>query len=244
MLARQEPRAATRHVPAAGGPRPLHQRNSDRHRRDPGGASRGPHRHPRADQHGHVQEAIVQSRAKPRTRMAGGAEPTLDDHRWTIAVARLVLPPERRPGAAEPHRGRLPPPARGRHRRWGGVSPVTLDHVNPEAPWPRSGAWRRRRARGRELVPRLAVHPGYVAELDRWLAPEVPPRGSASARLDRPRPRGHLGARRTGPRGRPGPARPRRHSTAVTSATRTRRPVLHARGDEAAGARRGRRGAP
>ncbi len=47
-----------------------------------------------AERHGHLQEAIVQNfRAKPDTKMAGHPEPSLDDHRWTIALARLVLPP-------------------------------------------------------------------------------------------------------------------------------------------------------
>src|SRR5207248_2193092 len=57
---------------------------------------------------------------------------------------------------------------------WGGVSPVTVDHVNPEAPWPAIERLERAtRAAGLELVPRLAVYPRYVAEADRWLDPAV-----------------------------------------------------------------------
>ena len=57
---------------------------------------------------------------------------------------------------------------------WGGVSPVTLDHVNPEAPWPElERLAQATAAAGHELVPRLAVHPAYVAEVDRWCAPAV-----------------------------------------------------------------------
>ena len=81
---------------------------------------------------------IVQNfRAKPGTRMADAPEPPLEELLWTIAAARLVLPPEVAVQA--------PPNLTGRLRRrcstpgiddWGGVSPVTIDHVNPEAPWP------------------------------------------------------------------------------------------------------------
>ncbi len=90
------------------------------------------------ERHGHIQEVIVQNfRAKPGTRMSGAAEPTLADHAWTIAVARLVLgpamniqaPPNLQPdGLAQLVRAGI--------NDWGGVSPVTPDHVNPEAPWP------------------------------------------------------------------------------------------------------------
>ncbi len=59
---------------------------------------------------------------------------------------------------------------------WGGVSPVTLDHVNPEAPWPEIERLRAAtEAAGLELAPRLAVYPEYVAELDRWADPGVAP---------------------------------------------------------------------
>src|SRR5262249_59713020 len=59
---------------------------------------------------------------------------------------------------------------------WGGVSPVTVDHVNPEAPWPELGRLgKATRSRGLELTPRLAVYPEYVAELERWVDPAVGP---------------------------------------------------------------------
>ena len=126
--------------------------------------------------HAHLQEVIVQNfRAKPGTAMADAPEPSLDDHLWTIAIARLVLddgvsvqaPPNLNPGALE----RL---LDAGIDDWGGVSPVTPDHVNPEAPWPALAALERAcAARDKVLVPRLAVYPRYVADAPRWLAPRM-----------------------------------------------------------------------
>ncbi len=128
--------------------------------------------------HGHIQEVIIQNfRAKPGTRMASAPEPSLDELVWTIAAARLVLgprmaiqaPPNLSPGALE----RL---ARAGLNDWGGVSPVTPDHVNPEAPWPHLDVLARATERaGRDLVERLAIYPDYVLEPDRWIAPQLRP---------------------------------------------------------------------
>ena len=90
------------------------------------------------EEHGHVQEVIVQNfRAKPGTRMASHPEPSLDDHLWTIAVARILLGPtwhvQAPPNLAFDDFPRL---LDAGIDDWGGVSPVTIDHVNPEAPWP------------------------------------------------------------------------------------------------------------
>jgi FO synthase len=130
------------------------------------------------DEHGHVQEVIVQNfRAKPATRMASNPEPSLDDHLWTIAVARILL------GSAW-HVQAPPNLAFGDFPRlldagiddWGGVSPVTVDHVNPEAPWPEIERLdEATRSRGLELVPRLPLYPEHVADLERWVDPAVAP---------------------------------------------------------------------
>lgn len=130
------------------------------------------------DRYGHIQEVIVQNfRAKPGTRMAGAPEPDLDELCWTIAVARLVLgpamniqaPPNLSPGA---YRALI---AAGLND-WGGVSPVTIDHVNPEAPWPELAALEAETvAAGKVLVPRLPAYPSYVAEHERWIDPAVAP---------------------------------------------------------------------
>jgi FO synthase len=125
---------------------------------------------------GHLQEVIVQNfRAKPGTRMAAHAEPSLDDHLWTIAAARLVLPRDvsvqAPPNLAYDDFPRL---LDAGIDDWGGISPVTIDHVNPEAPWPdliRLG--RATRSRVLHLAPRLPVYPAYVDQA--WVDPHVFP---------------------------------------------------------------------
>ncbi len=128
------------------------------------------------ERHGHLQEVIVQNfRAKPGTRMAGHPEPELDDHLWTIAAARLLLPDDvavqAPPNLAFDGFPRL---LDAGIDDWGGVSPVTIDHVNPEAPWPeRAALAEATRSRGLELAPRLPVYPRYLdAE---WLDADVLP---------------------------------------------------------------------
>ncbi len=128
------------------------------------------------EEHGHLQEVIVQNfRAKAGTRMAAHPEPALDDHLWTIAAARILLGPrwhvQAPPNLAFDDFARL---LDAGIDDWGGVSPVTIDHVNPEAPWPEiERLAEATRSRGLELAPRLPVHPEYVAE--RWLDPAVMP---------------------------------------------------------------------
>ena len=122
------------------------------------------------ERYGHVQEVIVQNfRAKPGTRMAGHPEPELDEHLWTIAAARVLLGPGRHvqapPNLAYSEFPRL---LDAGIDDWGGVSPVTIDHVNPEAPWPELEALgEATRSRGLELAPRLPVYPEYLG--GRWL---------------------------------------------------------------------------
>jgi FO synthase len=121
---------------------------------------------------GHIQEVIIQNfRAKPGTRMAHAPEPSLEEHLWTIAVARLLLgpdmsiqaPPNLRPGA-------LAALLRAGVNDWGGVSPVTPDHVNPEAPWPHlESLAAQTHAAGRVLLERLAITPAFVRKGSRWV---------------------------------------------------------------------------
>jgi FO synthase len=124
----------------------------------------------------HVQEVIVQNfRAKPGTKMADYREPSLDDLLWTAAAARVILGPEAHiqcpPNLSGNDFGRL---LDAGIDDWGGVSPVTIDHVNPEAPWPELELLATEtEARGFALAPRLAVYPEYVS--GRWLDPSVMP---------------------------------------------------------------------
>lgn len=122
--------------------------------------------------HGHLQEVIVQNfRAKPDTLMAGAPEPDLDELLWSIAVARLVFgggmniqaPPNLSPGV-------LPQLVAAGINDWGGVSPLTPDHVNPEAPWPHLLKLERETAAADKfLEQRLTVYPAYVNAPERWL---------------------------------------------------------------------------
>ena len=126
--------------------------------------------------HGHIQEVIIQNfRAKHDTGMARAPEPDAEDMLWTVAMARIVLgpamniqaPPNLSPGLIASLIG-------AGINDWGGVSPVTPDHVNPEAPWPAidqllAGT----AAAGKCLTERLAIYPGYVDEPARWLDPDL-----------------------------------------------------------------------
>jgi FO synthase len=128
------------------------------------------------ERYGHIQEIIIQNfRAKPGTRMAQAPEPDLDDHLWTIAAARLIFgaamniqaPPNLNPdGLAQMIDAGI--------NDWGGVSPVTPDHVNPEMPWPALDRLARHTAAaGKLLVERLALYPTYAAAPERWLDPAL-----------------------------------------------------------------------
>ncbi|WP_439485990.1 5-amino-6-(D-ribitylamino)uracil--L-tyrosine 4-hydroxyphenyl transferase CofH [Blastomonas fulva] len=126
--------------------------------------------------YGHIQEVIIQNfRAKPGTRMVGAAEPSLDDHRWTIAAARLLLGPQMTIQAPPNLRaGELSDLIGAGVNDWGGVSPVTPDHVNPEAPWPHLEKLETQtEAAGRHLRQRLAIGPSHVRDLTRWVDPAL-----------------------------------------------------------------------
>ncbi|HRB02698.1 MAG TPA: 7,8-didemethyl-8-hydroxy-5-deazariboflavin synthase CofG, partial [Ilumatobacteraceae bacterium] len=120
---------------------------------------------------GHVQEVIVQNfLPKPGTGMQREAPCPQDEFLWSIAVARLILPPEihlQAPPNLSDDFGVL---LDAGIDDWGGVSPVTLDHVNPERPWP--GLDRLRdvtEARGHALAPRLTIYPEFVRKPEQWL---------------------------------------------------------------------------
>lgn len=126
--------------------------------------------------YGHIQEIIIQNfRPKPGTRMSDVSAPTLEEHLWTIAIARLIFspsmniqaPPNLSPGVL----GRL---VDAGINDWGGVSPVTPDHVNPEAPWPQLRVLERAtEAAGKQLVERLAIYPAYARAGQMWVDPAL-----------------------------------------------------------------------
>lgn len=126
------------------------------------------------EMHGHIQEIIVQNfRAKPHTKMSEAREPDLDDLVWTIAVARLIFGP-RMNIQAPPNltAGDIKPLIEAGINDWGGVSPITPDFVNPEAPWPHvDDLARHTREAGKELVQRLAIYPQWARDPERWLDP-------------------------------------------------------------------------
>ena len=129
--------------------------------------------------HGHIQEVIVQNfRAKPGTKMATTPEPSLDEHLWTIAAARLILGPEMTIQAPPNlhRREELPALIRAGVNDWGGVSPVTPDHVNPEAPWPHLALLAEATAgAGRSLRQRLAIGPRHALAANDWCDPGIAP---------------------------------------------------------------------
>ena len=129
-----------------------------------------------SDRYGHIQEIIVQNfRAKAGTKMHDAPEPSMDELCWTIAAARLIF------GAhmsiqAPPnlYGGDLPELIAAGINDWGGVSPLTPDHVNPEAPWPHLERLAQDTARaGCDLIERLTVYPSYVMAREEWIAPEL-----------------------------------------------------------------------
>tara|TARA_B100001167_G_scaffold47705_1_gene27573 strand:- start:745 stop:1749 length:1005 start_codon:yes stop_codon:yes gene_type:complete len=124
-------------------------------------------------QYGHVQEVIIQNfLAKPETPMEDAPDAETDEFLWTVAVARLILGPE--------VNLQVPPNLSGKNYQiylnagindWGGVSPLTIDFVNPEAPWPALTELRNRsEGAGFELKPRLPVYPEYFLDTDEFLS--------------------------------------------------------------------------
>jgi FO synthase len=139
-----------------------------------------------AREFGHVQEVLVQNfRSKPDTAMRHADDLPADEHLATIAVARLLLGPRMRvqvpPNLSEPEQ--IPRLLAAGADDWGGVSPVTADHVNPERPWPTLDSLAElSRQAGFRLAERLAVQPEWATEA--WLDPRVVPHVNALAGSD------------------------------------------------------------
>ncbi|MFI8804292.1 bifunctional FO biosynthesis protein CofGH [Micromonospora chalcea] len=135
-------------------------------------------------EYGHLQEVIVQNfRAKPDTAMRGMPDAELHDLAATVAVARVLLGPKARI-QAPPNliAGEYDLLLRAGIDDWGGVSPVTPDHVNPERPWPHLEELAARTASaGFTLRERLTVYPEYVRAGGPWLDPRLLPHVTALA---------------------------------------------------------------
>jgi FO synthase len=134
--------------------------------------------------HGHIQEVIIQNfQAKPGIAMEHHLEPPLEEMLLTLAVARLMLDPSISLQA--------PPNLSARHadylsagiNDWGGISPVTIDFINPGHPWPQLDALAQSTSdAGLKLQERLTVYPSYLR--GRYVAPKVAARAQAMARAD------------------------------------------------------------
>lgn len=129
------------------------------------------------EEFGHIQEVIVQNfRAKDNTPMRGNAEPSHAEHLWTIAAARLMLPGDVAVQAppnltAGPEMLNL---LDAGVSDLGGISPVTIDYVNPEAAWPQLGVLERELSDADfTLVQRLPAYPAYVRDAATWIAPSL-----------------------------------------------------------------------
>ena len=130
------------------------------------------------DIHGHIQEIIIQNfRAKLGTRMAKAPEPPVEELVWTIAMARILFGPEmniQAPPNLSP--AQLTPLVDAGINDWGGVSPVTPDHVNPEAPWPHLDDLAAQTAAcGKVLTERLGIYPEFARAAERWIDAKVQP---------------------------------------------------------------------
>jgi len=129
------------------------------------------------DRHGHVQEVIVQNfRAKPRTAMQGAPDADMAEYLAAVATARLVFGPSMRiqvpPNLSDPRElGAL---IAAGIDDWGGVSPLTADHVNPERPWPQIDDLAAHTAtHGYTLRERLTAHPEFVQDAATWIDPAL-----------------------------------------------------------------------
>jgi FO synthase len=137
------------------------------------------------ERHGHIQETIVQNfRAKPRTAMQNEVDLALQEYVAAVAVARVVMGADATiqapPNLTDANElGLL---LRAGIDDWGGVSPLTADHVNPERPWPELDALAAlTRDAGFELRERLTAHPQFVQDAEQWIDPRIAPHVSALA---------------------------------------------------------------
>ena len=128
-----------------------------------------------AEEYGHIQEVIIQNfLPKPRTRLASAPPADTEAFLRTIALARLILPPAVHLQAPPNLSDEIDQLVAAGIDDLGGISPVTIDHVNPERPWPHLDKLARQvEELGFNLVPRLAIYPEFATDPARWLAQEA-----------------------------------------------------------------------
>ncbi len=131
------------------------------------------------DEYGHIQEIIIQNfLPKPDTKMSGAPAAPLDEFLWTLAMARLIFGPQMSLQAPPNlNQGHLQALVDAGINDWGGVSPLTPDFVNPEAPWPHLEKLAQETAdAGKVLCERLTVYPNYIAKHEDWADIKIAPK--------------------------------------------------------------------
>ncbi|NTF10535.1 5-amino-6-(D-ribitylamino)uracil--L-tyrosine 4-hydroxyphenyl transferase CofH [Agrobacterium rubi] len=130
------------------------------------------------ERYGHLQEIIVQNfLPKAGTKMALAEPASREEHVWTISMARLIFGPHMNiqapPNLSPLDSAQL---ISAGINDWGGVSPVTIDYVNPEAPWPQINALANvTQDGGKTLVERLAIYPDFAMDPEKWIDPAIRP---------------------------------------------------------------------
>jgi len=122
--------------------------------------------------YGHIQEIIIQNFVpKPGTKMHAAPSPDFAELLWTIAAARIIFGPEMSIQVPPNlNKGRLEALLGAGINDWGGVSPVTPDHVNPESPWPELKQLEKESAAaGFALTERLTIYPKFIEQRSEWL---------------------------------------------------------------------------
>ena len=117
------------------------------------------------DEYGHIQEVIIQNFIpKKNTRMKNHSAASKDDLLWTLSVARIILGKEMNIQCPPNlNAGYLDQILNSGINDWGGISPVTIDHVNPESPWPQIKMLEKiTNDQGMDLIERLAIYPEYL----------------------------------------------------------------------------------
>ena len=130
------------------------------------------------DQYSHIQEIIIQNFVpKPDTKMKNNATPDLSELLWTLSMSRLIFgqkmniqcPPNLNMSA-------LPEVIDAGINDWGGVSPITADHVNPESPWPELKLLEKvTTEKGKKLQERLTIYPEYISQDKQWFDARLTP---------------------------------------------------------------------